>query len=114
MTSEEWSRLRYFKATEFNEPSLMDFQFLRGLDRARHIAGVPFSITSSIRRDRLFSPHATGKAVDIRCYEARTRFRIVSGLLAVGFTRLGVYDRHIHVDSDDGQASDVLWTGVSK
>lgn len=112
MFSSDWFQLRYFTKDEFTQPERMDFDFLRALDEARDRAGLPFKITSSYRDDDLRSPHASGKAVDIQALHSYVRFRIVKSLFSVGFTRIGVYDRHVHVDTDG--PPNVLWTGESK
>lgn len=52
---------------------------------------------------------AAGKAVDIRCGSSAVRFRVVSGLLAAGFRRIGVGRIFVHVGCDAGKAQDVIW-----
>lgn len=117
MTPSQWSQLRYFKPDEFNRPDLMSFDLLRMLDKARHLAGLPFIITSSYRDDpgtSAMSEHREGRAVDIRVKYEWERFLIVKACLDAGFLRIGVYDRHIHVDVSVWKAPKSLWVGVSK
>lgn len=91
------------------------------LDAARGFAHVPFIITSGLReRDENSaaggvgnSSHLRGLAVDLRCDGSRSRFRMVSALILAGFKRIGVYDRHLHVDVDENLPQDVMWTGES-
>ena len=40
--------------------------------------------------------------------------KIISGALLAGFRRIGVYDRHVHLDVDEKLPQDVMWWGVSK
>jgi zinc D-Ala-D-Ala carboxypeptidase len=90
-------------------------ELLGPLSQARKAAGVPFRITSGFRPGDPLT-HGEGLAVDIACADSATRFRIVSSLLDAGFTRLGIYDHHIHADV--GQAprfpQRVIWWGTSR
>lgn len=96
-------------------------ELMSKLDTAREVAGVPFLITSGLRSCDANtaalgvegSAHLSGKAVDLACSDGLTRFNMVRGLLAAGFVRLGVYDKHCHVDVDDTKPPNVIWTGVS-
>ncbi len=100
----------------------LDEKFVRRLNRARHKAGVPFIITSGRRTKKrnasiggaARSSHVTGHGVDIRARSGRVRFLIVKALIAVGFTRIGVYNGHVHVDDDPRLVQQVLWPGKSK
>lgn len=113
---------RYFREEEFDHPEKMSHELLARLDYARVQAGVPFVITSDYREDpdpddEEMSSHALGKAVDIRCNDSRTRTRILRAAYASGFRRVGIYDRHIHLDvatESDGFPVDVTWVGKSR
>ena len=89
------------------------------LDLARGYAGVAFIITPggglrAVGTSKVKgSAHEAGWAVDLRCSSSHQRFRILRALFAVGFTRVGVYDRHIHVDADPTKPQEVTWTGIS-
>lgn len=109
----EWKLLNHFEASEFDFPDQMDFGFLQRLDLARSFSGIQYEITSDVRTDDIHSPHITGKAVDIRAHHSWVKFKIVRGLLKAGFTRIGVYDKHVHVDSDPQGPTEVLWIGES-
>ena len=91
----------------------MNRELLEKLDDARHYANTPFVITSSYRKGDEGS-HGDGDAVDIRCHESRPRFMIVSGLIHAGFTRIGIYDKHIHADVSSRLDQIVMWWGVSE
>ena len=86
------------------------------LDDARQKARVPFIITSGKRVSAPGKPksHDRGNAVDLACDTSYRRMHIVSGALVAGFRRIGVYDRHVHLDIDEKSPFDVMWWGVSK
>lgn len=108
----------YFKDSEVEG---LDPELVSKLDTARKVAGVPFVITSGKRapeeNERAMgvegSAHISGKAVDLRVPGSRERFLMLKGLFAAGFTRIGVYNAHIHVDTDSTKDPDVVWVGVS-
>jgi hypothetical protein len=99
----------------------LDPRLVAMLDHARGFAKVPFRITSGLRgsaENRSVggvddSAHTRGLAVDLACFDARARMRMLSGLIVAGFRRLGVYNLHIHADIDESLPQDVLWTGQS-
>ena len=92
-------QLTYFNINEFDSPDefgsgyRMDKDFLRRLDTARGIAGIPFRINSGYRtayhndkviKARIGSSHKKGLAVDIGYKGSRERYIIISALLEVG------------------------------
>lgn len=99
----------------------MDAPFLERLTIARWHAGVPFVLNSAFRcpawnahpdvRGEPDSAHLSGHAVDISATYGKLRFRVVSGLLAAGFTRMGIYPWGIHVDDDPTKPEGTIWTG---
>lgn len=113
-----YTKMNYFKPEEVEglAPELVD-----KLNSARHVAGTPFIITSGKRsiesNERAMgvesSSHLKGLAVDLRVTGDDTRYLMVKGLLAAGFTRIGVYNLHIHVDIDTEKNAERLWVGVS-
>jgi len=108
----------YFEESEVSD---LDVELVAKLDMARSKAGVPFVITSGRRtpeqNERVLgvdaSAHITGKAVDLRCHDSSVRYKMVKALLDAGFNRVGIYDKHLHVDIDDSKDQNVIWIGVS-
>lgn len=84
----------------------MQPEFLALLDECRHIAGVPFKITSSYRtpeKNRAVggsptSMHLRGRAVDIACTSGRMRARVMRAALGLGLT-VGVMKTALHLDN---------------
>ena len=109
----DWREIRYFRPEEFDSPDApglavdaMDATLVKKLDMARAMAGIPFKITSGYRTvshnlavaGRLYSAHLDGKAVDIAAAAPHTRFKVLVAVLNVGFDRVEIGPRHIHVD----------------
>lgn len=112
---------KYFKD---DEVAGLENELVAKLDTARHVAGVPFIITSGRRTvdenekatgvDR--SAHIKGLAVDLRLEDgpaSLNRFLIVNALLQAGFKRIGVYNAHVHCDIDDSLPTPRMWIGES-
>ena len=116
--------LRYFKIKEFDSPDKkgsgkeMKTSTLKMLDECRHIAKIPFRINSGYRTDTHnkkvggvnSSSHTKGYAVDISCNDSVSRFKIIDAALKVGFNRIGVSDKFIHLDNDPNKSKNVIWT----
>lgn len=116
----------YFKEVEFTRctPSCklsdLDERFLRKLDKARKLAGVPFILNSAYRSKAYeqsmgrkgTSSHCKGLAVDLSCKDSFNREKILESLFKVGFRRIGVYPTFIHVDLDDDKVS-AVWLDSS-
>ena len=103
---------KYFKKIEDN----MNVDFLAKLDEAREYANIPFIINSAYRSPEHplsiknpTSSHIKGLAVDISAKDSIDRFLILDALIAVGFSRIGISDTFIHVDSDIDKAQNVTW-----
>ena len=91
--------------------------FREKLNKAREIAGIPFILNSAFRCEAHnaevggseTSSHMAGLAVDIKCTDAWTRWKMLSALLAEGFNRIGIGKTFIHVDDDLTKPSGVVW-----
>lgn len=122
--------LVHFKLTEFDSPDVvgsgrnMNPEFLRALDRARTIAGIPFIITKGggfrtkdyneelCKRNPKASPtssHLKGLAADIAARGSAQRFAIISALLDVGITRIGIAKTFVHADLDHEKEPELVW-----
>lgn len=119
MEKTKMSKWKFF--TESEVEGLND-ELVQKLEQAREKAGIPFVITSGYRSPTANqsiggsvsdSAHLSGLAVDLRCSEVHQRFLMVKALLDAGFTRLGIYDRHVHSDIDKTKDSEVIWIGTS-
>ena len=125
---------RYFSLDEFDSPDEpnsgqhMDREFVRMLDDARHVAGVPFRISSGggfrteayntqlcKRNPRASknSSHKLGLAADILTPDLQTRYAVLTGLMRVGLNRIGIANSFIHVDDDPDKSEDVCWVYLS-
>ena len=123
----------HFSTYEFDFTSLpnsgvnMEKSFLRMLDQARSIAGIPFTISSGFRSkeynqsliDRGYkasknSSHLVGKAADIKVRNGEERYIILNALIKAGFKRIGVAKGFIHCDNDSldqgGTKNNSVWT----
>tara|TARA_R100001163_G_scaffold2920_2_gene4412 strand:+ start:1477 stop:1842 length:366 start_codon:yes stop_codon:yes gene_type:complete len=117
-------RYKYFSLDEFDSPDeegsggMMEHEFIEQLDVARDIAGFPFIINSGFRtiahnkavNGTSKSSHLLGWAADIHVGSSRKRFIMIEALLDAGFTRIGVGDSFIHVDSDPEKQQNLIWT----
>ena len=115
--------MKYFELKEFESPDSpgsgknMNPCFLTRLDLAREYSLVPFIINSGFRtkKHNIFvkgsdnSSHLKGYAADIHCSDSRSRKKIITALLGVGFNRIGIAKTFIHVDSCPDKDPDVIW-----
>ena len=76
-------------------------------DKAREIAGIPFSVSSGARcpthnkkeKGAPDSKHLSGEAMDIRCTNSVNRYKIVRALILAGFTGIDCsHDTYVHGD----------------
>lgn len=120
------NKAKYFQPAEFRRCtppcSIDDMQqnFLTLLDAIRERAGVPLVLNSAYRsRDYERSKgrsgnsaHTLGLAVDIRCYNTATRWRIIKAAMSLGVSRIGIGDTFVHIDTGGsrGLPPNVLWT----
>lgn len=120
-------KLNNFERSEFACPCCdandMKDDFLIRLDRARCISNVPYVITSGYRcrrhnatlpRASNNSAHLRGYAADVLVASDEERWLILKGLMLAGFTRLGVYGGHIHVDSDPSLTPFRVWSDATR
>ena len=60
----------------------------------------------------LTSSHLSGYAVDIVCTSSSNRYQIINYCMPF-FNRIGVYDKHIHLDWHPNKLQHVLWVDIS-
>lgn len=114
-------RTRYFPidsiVDNWGNTNRMYAPFILALDEARHIAKIPFLITSGFRETG--TAHGYGLAVDIRCHSGRHAHIIEHAARQVGISRRGIYNGHVHLDMGNTRLTDhfpanVLWSGISQ
>jgi uncharacterized protein YcbK (DUF882 family) len=97
----------------------MSFAFVTALDKLREACGFAFVVQSGYRtiahNAQLSgavdgSAHTRGMAADIGAGTSGMKFKIVGGAFNLGFRRIGVGDRFIHLDMDAAKPQSVLWT----
>tara|TARA_R100001443_G_scaffold23563_2_gene35731 strand:+ start:24181 stop:24648 length:468 start_codon:yes stop_codon:yes gene_type:complete len=117
--------IKYFDLSEFDSPDdsnsgeNMDLDFVRLIDEAREIAGVPFKITSGYRTPKhntavggsITSSHMNipCNACDIAIPNSITRYKVIDSLLKVGINRIGIGKNFIHCDTDKNKSQDLIW-----
>lgn len=127
-TQEAFPNLRHFEFDEFRCSHTgnvaMEEMFLQRLDTLRDRCDFPFELTSAYRapthpterKKERPGRHSQGIAVDIAIRSSMERYKILSNATAMGFSGIGVYDAHVHID-DRGwlfAVPSVLWIGTSK
>ena len=77
--------------------------------------GRKITITSGARNKKGSSAHNAGLAVDIRAWKGYEKYEIVKAAYKLGFKRIGIYDKHVHLDIDDTKThQNTIWLGTSK
>ena len=127
MTPIDWDKIEYFEPEEFQHPELLRREMIEKLDELRFLVGFPLKITSSYRTPEhnesvggvkdsahLVDP-VDGKysGIDISTgpIGAAGVFQLVRQCYAVGFSRIGVYSAHIHLDIEHRLPQQVMWVG---
>ena len=117
--------IKYFNLSEFDSPdemnsgNNMDLDFLRKLDEAREIAGIPFKVNSgyrSVSHNKKVGGVSDSShikipccAVDINIKGSRDRFLVMSAAIKVGINRIGIGKNFIHLDTDKQKSQDIIW-----
>lgn len=109
--------LKHFLIEEFDSPDqpgsgarYMDREFLQMIDAAADLCKLQFVIVAGYRSayegkrhsEPSNSSHRIGRAAIIKCLHYNKRYQMITSLLEVGFTRIGIsVDRKtIYVDND--------------
>lgn len=115
--------LQWFKDDEFKKcvPSCSieqcDSTALERLDRLRSLCGFPIKLNSAYRSPEYDksknrsgnSAHCKGLAFDISCRNSEQRSYIIATAMKVGFLRIGVASRFIHIDCDYTKPFPRIW-----
>ena len=101
--------------------------FIRKLQKARDHYGKPIKISSggrSRKRNISIGGAKTSAHIikedgyfwgcDIKCTNSKDRYKLEASLKKAGFNRIGLYDKHVHVDCAPWLPPEVLWPGKSK
>lgn len=126
---------RYFRLAEFNckcsradcdAPKYPHTLLLRYLDQMREMYGGPLYVTSGNRcavhnaavggaqqSEHLSADGCLG--ADLACPSNEIRWRMLEAAMRAGFTRIGIYAKHLHVGVGDMVAEtypkDRVWVG---
>lgn len=122
------SKYSHFTYSEFDSPDKpgsgeknMNKEFIRRLDKARELAGIPFKIVSGYRTESYntkvggakTSAHMSGYAADIDYTTEEEKVTILKALRAMDFNRFGIRTgasgSSIHVDMDPTKSKYVVW-----
>lgn len=120
------SDYKYFKLSEFESPDskgtgiYMSHDFMLMLVNARHIAGIPFKITSGYRTKKHNkkvggvenSSHTKipCEACDIYVANSEARHKILNAVIKAGFNRIGIGKNFVHIDIDSDKTTNLIWT----
>ncbi len=110
--------LESFSADELGHGHALAPELLVKLQAVRYLAGEPIHISSGLRPED-DGEHGSGEAVDITDNRrgedvgSRWRHHVLKASYAVGFSRIGVYDKHIHLGVSRERDQSVTWWGQS-
>lgn len=126
----KWDEIVHFKPDEFNRPELLRPEMAMMLDDLRGEYGGPVIISSSYRdpqtnmvvggaKDSAHLPDPTDglySGIDFTLpgnkVPSKDAFKIVFLAFRLGFARIGVYPKHIHLDIEKRLPQEVLWVGT--
>ncbi len=126
----KWDEIVHFKEDEFVHPELLRPAMIYMLDDVRSQVGEPLVVTSSYRdpmlnmgvggvKDSAHLPDPKDgfySGIDIITNSGRMssnhRYRILIAALNTGFTRIGLYPKHAHLDIEKRLPIGVVWIGT--
>lgn len=116
----------FFSLSEFRCPCLecetiVNPKLIHGLEQIRKALNVPILITSGYRCEAYNrkiggvkdSAHLTGEGADIAITGSKIRYLMLERAV-IWFQRIGLYDKHIHLDVSQTLPRPRLWIGLSK
>lgn len=109
---------RYFTATEVEN---LNPRLVILMDQMRDLAEIPMIVTCGYRTPEHNaevggvpdSEHTHGLAVDIRCNDSISRYKFLSAALKVGFKRIEIGTKHLHLGISETAPQNVCWLGES-
>lgn len=121
-----WDKYENFEEDEFKCPCCgivnVSAHFLSKLQLGRDYSRIAYDISSGCRckkhneevGGKLDSAHITSKfrkcmGADIKTRNNHERFLVLKGLILAGFTRIGIYDKHIHADAKHNAVQKITW-----
>ena len=60
------------------------------------------------------SSHVSSYGVDVQCNSSGQRQQMITAAQNAGFHRIGIYNSHLHLDSDPRKVAGVFWVGKSQ
>lgn len=120
-----WNTIKYFKYTEFDSPDepgsglKMDYDFINLIDLIRYWSNVEFHVQSGFRtsernleiKGSLNSAHLRGLAADIFAQNNKIKHIILKSCFLFCIPRIGIYEKHIHIDVDLNLPHPIVWYG---
>lgn len=102
------------------DPNKIPYNVKVDIVKISRLIGKKIRITSHVRTPEqnrlcggsLTSSHLTGTAIDIVCTDSSDRFKIIKYCLNF-YYRIGIYDKHIHLDWSRNKPQNVIWLGKS-
>ena len=121
--------MKYFKDSEFVRPDLLRPEMKELLDYLRALYGSPLIVSSSLRSAKKnasvggasrsshkLAPDGLYSGIDLTTpankLTGAQKFRLVHIALDAGFSRIGIYEKHIHLDVEKYLPQNVLWIRV--
>ena len=119
------TEIRHFKPEEFALPERLRWEMLKRLDDLREACGFALVVTSSFRdvdknaavggannSSHCLAADGMYSGVDLQFdLGGAGRFILMREIFRVGFNRIGVYKKHIHLDIEDRLLQQQLWVG---
>ena len=121
-----WSHVKHFSLYEFQRPECLRLEMIQKLDELREACGFPLVVTSSWR-DREHNAAVGGvndsshclaedglySGVDIATHNigGGGLYKLVRNALTIGYNRIGIYPRHVHLDVENRLPQQIIWVG---
>lgn len=117
------AQYKWFSQEEVAKAGL-EPKFMKLLDKAREVAGIPFRINSGRRSQDTNenvggvkdSAHLSGLAADIKATTGQEAYAIIKAAMSVGIQRIGLNRDagFVHLDIDETKPRPTIWTYSSK